>query len=217
MRIVSLFMAAICFLASCATNPGAKIAKYQIKTVAVEPRVNAAQLRWGELLHNNQDSDLAQSILDSLKSKSMKQMAALMENNNIDLPSMVYSNFVQAVQNLGYAYSTNSTDATFVLDMEQHGFDQRTTFSNVKVPFMVLHGRLIALDGKVLWRGESQTCKDQFFGRDANYLDKRRKQVGVSNWEEYDRDPEKLRRDWDLVIEAAIQDLLRAAKRPTGN
>ena len=198
-------------LVGCATDPGAKIAKYQIKTVGVEPRVKASAIRYSENLHDNENAALNAWMLDAVRGKKMKRMAAVMQANNIDVPSMVHSNFAQAAIEIGYEYSDNRPDATFVLELEQHGFDQRSTFSNMKVPFAVLTGRLVTAGGKEIWHGSSQG-KNMIFGRLAYSGDATRKQVGVRDWEEYERDPEKLRQDWQIVVAAAVRDLLRAAK-----
>jgi hypothetical protein len=37
----------------------------------------------------------------------------------------------------------------------------------------------------------------------------------VPEWEDYERDPVKLRQDWEQAIRAAVIDLLSAAKKAT--
>jgi hypothetical protein len=175
--------------------------------------VTASAIRFGEIRHGAQNAELTGLIVDVIKGKAMKRMATVMQAKQIDVPSMLRSNFVQAIHEIGYEYSENRPDATFVLELEQHGFDDRTVFSNMKVPFAVLLGKLVTADGKVIWRGNSQNGKDFLVGESANSMDASRKEIGVRNWEEYERDPEKLRADWELAVKGAVRDLLRAAKK----
>ena len=212
MKQLIVLVGAMLLLAGCATDPGAQIAKHQIKTVGVEPRVNAPAIRYSEILPGA-NSGLVGLLVDATKNKQMKRMAAVMQENQIDVPAMVRSNFVRAVNQIGYEYSEQRPDATFVLAIEQYGFDQRSTFSNAKVPFAVIHGRLVKADGKTIWRGDSQEGKDIMLGRAAHSFEKNRKEVGVEEWEEYERNPQKLREDWESVIENAVYDLLSAAKK----
>ena len=39
-----------------------------------------------------------------------------------------------------------------------------------------------------------------------------RKDIGVADWADYEKDPEKLREDWNAAVRNAIYELLRAAK-----
>jgi hypothetical protein len=213
MRSLVLLAGVIFFFAGCATDPGAKIAKYNIKTVGVEPRVNAGALRYSEIVPGAPNADLTGLIMDVIRSKQMKRMAAVMQEHKIDVPAIVRSNFVQAVNEIGYEYSEAQPDATFVLELSQYGFDQRSLFSSAKVPFAVLDGRLVTADGKTIWRGNSQEGKDVMLGRSANSFEKSRAEIGVPEWEDYERDPEKLRQDWERAIRAAVIDLLSAAKK----
>jgi len=213
MRSLALLAGVILFWSGCATDPGAKIAKYNIKTVGVEPRVNAEAMRYSEIVPGVPNAGLTGWIVDATKSKQMKRMAAVMQENKIDVPAIVRSNFVQAVNEIGYQYSESQPDATFVLQLSQYGFDQKSMFSSEKVPFAVLHGRLVTADGKTIWRGDSQEGKDIMLGRSANSFEKSRAEIGVPEWEDYERDPVKLRQDWEQAIRAAVIDLLSAAKK----
>jgi hypothetical protein len=215
-KILLVLAGVILWMTGCATDPGAKLAKHNIKTVGVEPRVNAAVIRYGEILpgqRGNASQALAGLIVDSMKNKSMKRMGTLMQEQKIDVPAMVRSNFVQAVNQIGYEYSENGPDATFVLELEQHGFDQRTVFSNKVAPFAVVRAKLVKADGKVIWRGNSQDGQDFWAGKAANSMEESRKQIGVKEWDEYERTPEKLRADWEIVVKDAVGDLLRAAQK----
>jgi hypothetical protein len=216
MRTASTLAAVwLLLLVGCATDPGAKIARHEIKTVGVDPRVNASRIRFGEDLHTRQaNADLDAWVVDAMKGKKMARMATVMQANKIDVPSMVRSNFVQAVHEIGYEYSENRPDATFVLELEQHGFDHRTQFSGYVAPFAVVRAKLMAVDGKVIWRANSQlNAKRLMLGRLADYTDESRKQIGVKEWEDYERNPEKLRQDWEMVARNAVQKLLRAAQK----
>ena len=216
MKMMAMLAGVILLMAGCATDPGEKISKHQIKSVGVEPRVNASAIRYGEVLpgqRGNASQALAGWIVDSMKNKAMKRMATLMQEQKIDVPAMVRSNFVQAVNSIGYEYSESGPDATFVLELEQHGFDQRTMFSNMVGPFAVVRGKLVKADGKVIWRGNSQDGGDFWAGKAANSMEESRKSIGVKEWEDYERNPEKLREDWEIVVKDAVGDLLRAAQK----
>ena len=80
-------------------------------------------------------------------------------------------------------------------------------------PFAVVRGKLVKADGKVIWRGNSQDGNDFWAGKAADSMEESRKLIGVKEWEEYERDPAKLRADWEIVVKDAVEDLLRAAQR----
>ena len=212
MKSLALLAGAILLVGGCATDPGAKIAKYNIRTVGVEPRVNARAMRYSEVIPGA-NSGLASLIIDATKSEEIKRMAAVMQEHNIDVPAMVRSNFVQALKEVDYEYTESQPDATFVLQMSQYGFDQKSMFSSIKLPFAVIHGKLVTADGKTIWRGDSQEGGDILLGRAANSFDKRRAEIGVPEWEHYEKDPEKLREDWNQAIRTAVIDLLSTAKK----
>ncbi|MGZ4962318.1 MAG: hypothetical protein ACXWKG_18500 [Limisphaerales bacterium] len=211
MKYIVALAGAMLLLAGCATDPGAKISEYQIKSVGIDPRVDASAIRYG----NRNDGDVNQAltglILDAMKSKTMKRLATVMQENKIDVPSMVRSNFVQAVAGLGYEYSENRPDATFVLKLEKHGFDDTKLFSP-KAPFAVIEGTLVKANGKVIWRGSSRNgSKELLFGLAAS--SENDPQVGVKEWEDYEQNSQKLREDWEIVTRKAVADLLKAAKK----
>jgi hypothetical protein len=208
----------VCFLfAGCATDPGAKIAQHNIRTVGVEKRVNAGSMRYSEIHAGAPNAGLTGLIVDATRSREIKQMTDVMQEHGIDVPGMVRSNFVQAVNQIGYEYSEDRPDATFVLRLSQYGFDQKSFFSSVKVPFLVIHGQLVTAEGKVIWRGNSQNENDALLGRASNTLDRSHDEMGVAEWEDYERDPDKLRADWEVAVHNAVVDLLRAARRTAGN
>jgi hypothetical protein len=212
MKYLAVFVSAFLLLAGCASDPGKKITKYDIKTVGVDPRVDSAPIRFGEVFPDeNGNNKLTGFILDAIKSKPMKRLAAVMQENNINVPEMVRTNFAEAVHNLGYNYAEDRPDATFVVKLDQHGFDDR---SDARVPFAALTGKLVASDGKVIWNGTSQTyTRDMMFGRLGRAFQHAPTGVGVANWKDYESDPEKLRKDWEIVIRAAVEQLLRGAKK----
>lgn len=213
MKYVPLLTFVGLLLAGCATDPGAKIAQHNIRTVGVEKRVNAGAMRYSEIHAGAPNAGLTGLIVDATRSKEIKQMTAVMQEHGIDVASMVRSNFVQAVNQIGYEYSEDQPDATFVLRLSQYGFDQKSFFSSAKVPFLVIHGQLVTAEGKVIWRGNSQNENDALLGQTSNALDHRRDEMGVAEWEDYERDPNKLRADWEVAVHNAVVDLLRAARR----
>jgi hypothetical protein len=199
-------------LVGCASDPGARVSKYQIKSIGVATRVDAAAMRYGVRKDATLNEALTGMILDSMKSKLTKRLGVVMQENNIDVPSMVRSNFVHAVVDLGYQYSEKGPDATFVLGLEQYGFDD-TKFFRPNAPFAIIVAKLVKSDGKVIWRGSSgNSAKEALLGNATPGSDENG-QLGVKNLEDYERNLEKLCADWEIVVRKAVSDLLRAAKK----
>jgi hypothetical protein len=211
-----LLTATVCMLVGCATDPSAKMAKHQIKTIGVDARVDAPAMRFGKQTHSgNLTVALTELTVDAIKANGIKRMAGIMQEHKIDVAGMVSSNFVQAITDLGYQFSTNQPDATFVVEFEQVGFDE-AGFSSRKVPFAVLLGKLVKTDGEVIWRGNSDNGNEALFGEagaSGAATKSNGEKIGVPKWEDYEQNPEKLRADWDAVTLKAVHELLRAAKK----
>ena len=200
-RIHIVIAMGLLLMVGCATDPAAKLAQHQIRTVAVEQRVEAPPMRAGEKQNYGLQAALTSSIVDSIYSGKIKRMAAVMQEKEIHVPAMVRTNFLQAARELGYELAEGNADATFVVQLEQYGFDERAPFSSIMVPFAILNAELVKADGTVIWEGKSDGPK----GNDPAV-------IGVKEWDEYESDPERLRQDWNVVVRNAVANLLRAAK-----
>lgn len=202
----------------CATDPHSAIHKNNVHTVSVEPTVQAPAMRYMEKNSaGGLNGVLVSAIMDGLYAEEIKRMEIAMQTNHIDVPEMVRSNFVQTLQEHGYNFTGRSGEATFVVQIVQFGYDLRSGFSNVKVPLLILSAQLVKPDGKVIWRGQSQTKNALLFGRAGLAFDERRKGMGEKDWEKYAADSTRLREDWERVAKIAVEDLFQAEKKPEAN
>lgn len=194
------FVMAILF-AGCATDPASSIAEHAITSVAIDQRVDVPTLRYGQKTGGSLQASLTELIVDSVYANDVKLITKVMQENQIDVASMVRSNFVTAVRDLGYEVADKQADATFVVKLEQYGINE-VPWSMSKQPFVVLRGELIKTDGQVIWWGRSDGRKS----KDPELM-------GVKEWDEYERDPERLRNDWNAVARQGVARLLRGAKK----
>lgn len=213
MKYVLLLTFAVLLAAGCTTDPGAQLAQHNIRTVGVEKRVNAGAMRYGEVVPGTPNAGLTGLISNAIHSEETKQMVSVMQENGIDVPSIVRTNFVQAVHQIGYQYSEDQADATFVLRLTQYGVGQKLFSKTPHVPFVVIHAELVTTDGKRIWSGNSQDGRDVLWGGYAKSLERKSDEIGVAELEDYASNPEKLRADWEVVVHNAVADLLSAAKK----
>ncbi len=194
--LFALLISAV-LLAGCATGPIEPAKKAGVKTVKIEPRVDSEAMRFGQVQQGTLTAALTALTLDALKSKQLTEMTALMHDNGIDIPQMVRERFAVALKNNSdLQVDEAKAEGTFILRLQQHGFDDLGFSLTKKVPFVVLAAELQDGTGKRLWRGM------------GNNVAMRSKDVGAT-WSEYRADPALLKRDWETQIDAALGVLLR--------
>ncbi|HVK59292.1 MAG TPA: hypothetical protein VM735_10960, partial [Candidatus Kapabacteria bacterium] len=187
-------IAAMLLFIGCASDPATHMAKHGIKTVAVEQRVDAPTLRYGEKRGGSLQAALTELTVDLVYTRRVKQITTVMQEHKIDVPAMVRSNFVTAINDLGYGIAETQPDATFIVELNQYGLEEKIFTS--KIPFVVLDAELVKADGSVIWRGRSDGRKID----DPSLM-------GVKEWDEYERDPERLRNDWNAVVRSGVANL----------
>lgn len=188
-------------LAGCATDPANSMAEHKISSVTIDQRVDLPTMRYGEKTGGSLQAALTELIVDSVYAKEVKLITKVMQENQIDVASMVRSNFVTAVRELGHEIVDKQADATFIVKLEQYGIHE-VPWSMLKQPFVVLRGELVKTDGEVIWWGRSDGRKI----RDPELL-------GVKEWDDYEHDPARLRNDWNAVTRQGVARLLRGAKK----
>jgi hypothetical protein len=180
-------------VAGCATNPIAAAKSSGIKTVQVEPRVDARQgMRFGIQQPGNR---LASIIIDAAGQKGIERMSAVMAEHEIVLPEMVRERLEQKLR-AHPELQLRDADAEGILiaTIIQYGFSPPPFGVSRKIPFLFLQLELRDANGKKIWRGDRGV---NLFVRDTG-----------ATWEEYERNPEQLRRDWMMQIDHVLSDLL---------
>jgi len=210
------FIAAGIFLAGCVSDPGVALTKHHIETISVEfdlKKIPAS--RFSEASHDL--SGQAASALSTLiHRKEINSLVGEMTTNKIEFPLMVSSNVVHTLEQRGYRCVQGPSDATLVFEIKQWGFDESSPFSATRLPFVVIEAGLRLPEGKVIWRGWSNkpdkpTLRTFAFGPLASVPDKRKNGIGVTEWADYYDYPEKLREDWERIVQIAVEDMLSAA------
>jgi hypothetical protein len=195
-----LLLAGVAFV-GCAGSPVVDARKAGITSVTVERRVGIARpLQYGAK-SSGQYAGLADLILTGIYKGKSKTVAELLEETEIDVPQLAREQFIAELEALGeLTVVTNGGQGTFILTLEQHGFDT-FLFSSRPIPFLELRGELLDVTGRRLWRATSGLV-----GMGAGPIG--------GTWEEYRADPERLRHAWHVQTTRAAQALLRS-KRTT--
>jgi len=191
---------AVLLLAGCKTTPVKFAQKAGIKTVHVEPKVDADQpMRYGVDLHAGLFFALGNLIVNKQNQGGLARMSGVMQSNNIVLPQMICAHVAEHLKQYPELQMTDeNSDGVFVIKILQYGFDAPGQ-SPKKAPFAVLQIQLLDRNGKNIWMKQSDP--DQLAP----------KTVGAT-WDEYEKDPKKLEADWDARIDQTVSLLLPAAK-----
>jgi hypothetical protein len=198
--VVVAVLFAGCLLVGCAGNPVVKAKSAGITTVTVEPRVGIRRpLQYGV---KSQQGGLVGAITATIvtgmyKGKSLT-VAELMQESGIDVSQLVHERFVKELTALNQLrITTNNAQGTFLLRLEQHGFDT-PPFTSRPIPFVELHAELVDGTGRRIWQATS------------GLIGLGRGRPDGASWEEYRNDPQRLRQAWDTQATRAVRTLLHS-------
>lgn len=197
------FVLILTLLSGCATNPAISAGKAGIKTVQLEPRVDARQgMRYGLDLSRGAGlaNALASMITDSVGQKGIARMSAVMSANQINVAEMVRERVEKKLQNHpDLQVTTAPADGVFLISITQYGFARVTLATAKKGPFLLLHAELRDRKGKRVWDNENVAIQLTEEG------------IGAT-WDEYEAQPEKLRADWARQIDNLVEKLIPTSK-----
>jgi hypothetical protein len=195
-RFIFVLFASAALFSGCATSPVGPAKKAGITAAKIEPRVNSEALRFGMIQEGSLNAALAGLILDSMESKQLTDVTALMHDNGIDVPQMVRERFALALKSEpGLVLDEKQANGTFVLSIRQHGFDSPGFGISKKIPFVVVDAQLQNGQGNRIWHNEAGNNLFISHGMGAT-------------WSEYKADPARLKKDWEAQIDAVIGMLL---------
>lgn len=195
-------------LAGCASNPALAVKKAGLKTVAVESKVEGQQgMRYGVDVQGGLANMLAGAIVDSAGQKGIARMSEVMQSNGIVVADLVRDSVIKRLNhNSDLTVTNDNPDATFVISIQQFGFDNPGLSFSKKVPFVLLKAELSDRKGRRVWRS---------FNTDLQLTTK---DIGAT-WDEYEAHPERLRADWvrqiDCVVEALFPETKESQTHPS--
>jgi hypothetical protein len=138
---------------------------------------------------------------DSNMSKG-QMLAKVLEKNNIDLRSKVYTGFNRKLkQNAMFSGKLvdAAADATFDLEITLYGLYASGPFSSKMEPEVQIRATLRRADGQKVWTNFGYVTAMNFSGHEYTM-------------EEYLKDPAKLDRAYDAAIDKALTNLMESLK-----
>jgi len=188
-------------LAGCRTAPSDAARKAGLKTVSIEPRVDADNvMRYGADIGGGAFYALGALVMDATGKEGIAQMATVMHTNGIVVADMVREQVTEYLKTYpDLKWSDDDADGVFVIKIMQYGFDTPGMKATKKVPFVVLRLALYDRNGKIIWCALTQPTDWTANG------------IGAP-WEEYEANPERLRADWNAQIKHVVPLLFPAKK-----
>jgi hypothetical protein len=188
-------------LIGCASDPGSKASTSGIRTASIEQRVDTpGAMHYGVQLQGGIINSLSGALSDSIGRKGVERMQQVMAAHRIDIADLVLGRVTQSLRSRPQPQIVDGDgDGVFLAQVTQHGFEISNPFSSKRFPFVLLRLELRDHAGKTIWRNENKPMHLESRGVGASY-------------DEYEAHPERLRKDWELQIDAALRHLLAAPK-----